>query len=122
MRRADPSHIVAPVLGAAMVALVIALQLACLPPGGTKELGEPCVRTSECVSGLVCSGGACMIGTDAPIDAPPSFGDGGPTDAGVDAPIDDAPTDDAPADDAPIDDAPTDDAPTDDAPTEDAPA
>lgn len=105
-----------PILSAALLGLVLG-QLACLPPEGEKQLGEACVRTTECRSGLVCAGGVCSLGGDAPTDA--SIRDAGPTDASardggfddaLDAPVDDAPIDDAPADDAPIDDAPAEDA------------
>lgn len=39
--------------------------------GAMKDVGEPCTRTSECLSGLVCSAGVCRQ-TDA----------GAPTDGG----------------------------------------
>ena len=70
--------------------------------------GEPCTRTDECVSGLVCTGGACRRTQDAgprdafvPFDAfvPSDAGDddaghdageadGGPGDGGLDAATD----------------------------------
>lgn len=97
-------------LSAALLGLVLS-QLACLPPEGEKQLGEACVRTTECRSGLVCAGGVCSLGGDAPTDA-------AMLDAGVlDALTLDASTDDAP----PVEDAPADDAPSDDAPSDDAP-
>ncbi|MGD8317535.1 MAG: hypothetical protein PVH76_07295, partial [Myxococcales bacterium] len=38
-----------------------------------KELGEPCTRTSQCETGLVCLAGACRpqldAGADAAVDA-----------------------------------------------------
>jgi hypothetical protein len=34
-----------------------------------KRAGEPCTRTSECESGLVCGGGVCRLAGDASVDA-----------------------------------------------------
>lgn len=46
-----------------------------------KLAGEPCTRTSECASGLECTGGVCRAISDASVDA----GDAA-SDAAIDAP------------------------------------
>lgn len=48
----------------------------CASAMNDKELGEPCTRTEQCLSGLVCSGGLCTEHTrrtprkdaEAPVD------------------------------------------------------
>lgn len=65
---------------------------------------QPCVRQSDCPSGLTCQAGACLVPpTDGAVDA---LGDTGNADAGADAAVDvglDAPMSLDGAVDAPLD-------------------
>jgi hypothetical protein len=68
----------------------------CGVSSGGKEEGEPCTRTDQCMVGLVCRGGECMVSADAgspPRDAGAAldagaFVDSGPSDSGLDADLD----------------------------------
>lgn len=44
-------------------------QSSCTGVAVPKRAGEPCTRTSECQTGLVCASGVCRSTTDAAVDA-----------------------------------------------------
>ncbi len=69
-------HAVIAVLFGASVFLSLGAGGGCSSSNALKREGEPCTRSSECETGLTCSGGTCRLAGDASVDA--STGDAAP--------------------------------------------
>jgi hypothetical protein len=61
-------HAVIAVIFGASVFLSLGAEGGCAGSSSLKAEGEPCTRTNECQTGLVCSGGTCRLGGDAGSD------------------------------------------------------
>ena len=68
----------------------------------SRDLGEPCTRSSDCEDDLICSAGVCNS-RDAGVQDDASVDDASVDDASVDASVNDASVNDASVNDASVD-------------------
>jgi hypothetical protein len=52
-----------------IVMLLLSTTAGCASAMSDKQAGQPCTRTDQCVSGLICSGGACAANDQHPTTA-----------------------------------------------------